>query len=115
MTASHQSPLVQSQAHTASNHSMQSQPSSWSSDTTQGTTHSTLFNVPNTSNPNMPPTSGGLVIENNVAPSENIMNSVADASSSLFQICVSLRQRLLGVPGFNDSLLETIPTKIPIL
>jgi cell division control protein 24 len=106
MAASHQSPLVQSQAHTASNHSMQSQPSSWSSDTTQGTTHSTLFNVPNTSNPNMPPTSGGPIIENNVAPSENIMNSVADASSSLFQICVSLRQRLLGVPGFNDSLLE---------
>jgi cell division control protein 24 len=106
MTASHHSPLVQSQAHTASNHSMQSQPSSWSSDTTQGTTHSTLFNVPNTSNPNMPPTSGGPIIENNVAPSENIMNSVADASSSLFQICVSLRQRLLGVPGFNDSLLE---------
>lgn len=32
------------------------------------------------------------------------MNSVADASSSLFQICVALRQRLLGVPGFSDFL-----------
>jgi len=85
---------------------MQSQPSSWASDTTQGTTHSTLFNVPNTSNPNMPPASGGPTTIGDVAPSENIMNSVADASSSLFQICVSLRQRLLGVPGFNDSLLE---------
>lgn len=37
---------------------------------------------------------------------DNIMNSVADASSSLFQICVALRQRLLGVPGFSESLLE---------
>ncbi|QIW98707.1 hypothetical protein AMS68_004225 [Peltaster fructicola] len=43
---------------------------------------------------------------NDVAPTDNIMNSVADASSSLFQICVSLRQRLLGVPGFSDFLLE---------
>lgn len=34
------------------------------------------------------------------------MNSVADASSSLFQICVALRQRLLGVPGFSESLAE---------
>jgi cell division control protein 24 len=41
-----------------------------------------------------------------VMPTNNIMNSVADASSSLFQICVALRQRLLGVPGFNESLLE---------
>ena len=106
MSASHQSPLVQSQAHTASNHSIQSQPSSWASDTTQGTAQSTLFNVPNTSNPAMPPASGGPPNNGDVAPTENIMNSVADASSSLFQICVSLRQRLLGVPGFEDSLQE---------
>lgn len=43
---------------------------------------------------------------NDVAPTDNIMNSVADASSSLFQICVSLRQRLVGVPDFEDFLLE---------
>lgn len=41
-----------------------------------------------------------------VKPTDNIMNSVADASSSLFQICVALRQRLLGVPGFNECLLD---------
>ena len=113
MTASHQSPLVQSKAHTSSNHSIQSQPSSWASDTTQGTTHSTLFNVPNTSNPAMPPASAGTPHNGDVAPSENIMNSVADASSSLFQICVSLRQRLLGVPGFNDpaALVRRGPTR----
>jgi cell division control protein 24 len=41
-----------------------------------------------------------------VTATDNVMNSVADASSSLFQICVSLRQRLHGVPGFSESLLE---------
>ena len=41
-----------------------------------------------------------------IAPTGNVMNSVADASSSLFQICVSLKQRLHGVPGFSDSILE---------
>lgn len=108
MSASHQSPLVHSQAHTSSNYSIQSQPSSRSSDTTQGTSHSTLFPppTPSTTNGSMAPTSGGMPNGGDVAPTANIMNSVADASSSLFQICVTLRQRLYGVPGFNDTLLE---------
>lgn len=84
-----------------SNYSIQSQPSSRSSDTTQGTTQSTLFPPPLPSHA-LPNNYNG----NDVAPTHNIMNSVADASSSLFQICMSLRQRLLGVPGFSEFLLE---------
>nr|POE47006.1 rho guanine nucleotide exchange factor scd1 [Quercus suber] len=99
-----QSALIQSKAHTSSNYSMQSQPSSRSSDGTQGTTHSTLFPppppMPSTGVHAMPPPHG------DVTATDNIMNMVANAESSLFQICVSLRQRLMGVPGFSDSLLE---------
>lgn len=36
----------------------------------------------------------------------NIINQRADASRSLYQICVSLRQRLLQVPGFEQHLRE---------
>jgi cell division control protein 24 len=36
----------------------------------------------------------------------NIINQKADASRSLYQICVSLRQRLAKVPGFEDYLIE---------
>ncbi|KAF2159707.1 hypothetical protein M409DRAFT_70883 [Zasmidium cellare ATCC 36951] len=102
-----QSPLVQSQGHTSSNYSIQSQPSSRNSDTTQGTAHSTLFPPPMPSNASSVIASAGSSANStyDVKPTDNIMNSVADASSSLFQICVALRQRLLGVPGFNDCLL----------
>ncbi|CAK4034767.1 Rho guanine nucleotide exchange factor scd1 [Lecanosticta acicola] len=89
----------------ASIQSLHSQPSSRSSDATTGTTTSTLFNPPP-----MPPNAGavanGLADAGDVKPNNHIMNSLADASSSLFQICVALRQRLLGVPGFNESLIE---------
>ena len=98
-----QNSLVHSQGHTSSNYSIQSQPSSRSSDTTQGTTASTLFPPP------MPSNAAAVAAAQNgdlVTATDNVMNSVADASSSLFQICVSLRQRLHGVPGFSESLLE---------
>lgn len=36
----------------------------------------------------------------------NIINQKADASRSLYQICVALRQRLAKVPGFEDYLIE---------
>ena len=100
--------LVHSQGHTSSNYSIQSQPSSRSSDTTQGTAHSTLFPPP----PPMPSNAGAVAAagqpagDSDVTATNNVMNTVADASSSLFQICVSLRQRLHGVPGFSESLLE---------
>lgn len=84
----------------SSNHSMST--SSRSSDGTQHTSASSLWPPP------LPPNASAVasVNSNDVMPTDNIMNSVADASSSLFQICVALRQRLLGVPGFNESLLE---------
>lgn len=110
--------LAHSQGHTSSNYSIQSQQShssGRSSDTTQGSAQSTLFPPP-------PPPLQPHHPANAVAPgggagaggghggdvtaTDNIMNSVADASSSLFQICVTLRQRLLGVPGFGESMIE---------
>lgn len=100
------SPLLHSQGHTSSNYSMQSQPSSRSSDTTQGTAHSTLFPPPLPANtPAMAPSSGG---GNNgdVTATDNIMNTVGDAERSLFQICVTLRLRLSGVPGFEETVIE---------
>ncbi|KAK1076421.1 Guanine nucleotide exchange factor for Cdc42p, partial [Friedmanniomyces endolithicus] len=88
-------------SHQSSNHSIQSsQPSSRSSDATQGTSHSTLFSAPH-----LPPGAASMA-NGEVTATDNVMNSVADASSSLFQICVSLRQRLLGVPGFREWLEE---------
>ncbi|KAI6817885.1 hypothetical protein KC340_g14529 [Hortaea werneckii] len=105
-----QSQLVHSQAHTSSNHSIQSQLSSRNSDTTQGTSSSTLF-PPLPPPPTAPPNAAtsGPVSDGNgglVKATDNIMNSVASASSSLFQICVSLRSRLLLVPAFSPSLLD---------
>ena len=50
----------------------------------------------------MAPTSNGPPIE----ASNNVMNKVGDKEQSLFQICVILRQRLKGVPGFDKFLEE---------
>ena len=119
------SSLAHSQAHTSSNYSIQSQRStgtgSRSSDTTQGTAHSTLFTPPV---PQMPrdaaagQMSGGGGAGSNgnagggdggagdVTATNNVMNSVADASSSLFQICVTLRERLQVVPGVPEAIQE---------
>lgn len=40
----------------------------------------------------------------NVVATNNIINQKADASRSLYQICVSLKQRLAKVPGFEGYL-----------
>lgn len=112
MKQQHHSSLAQSQAHTSSNYSIQSQPSSRSSDTTQGTAHSTLFPPPPLpSNASAVAAGGGIPGQqpnggNDVTATDNVMNTVADASSGIFQICVSLRERLRGVPGFSESLVE---------
>ncbi|KAI9675498.1 MAG: hypothetical protein M1829_003302 [Trizodia sp. TS-e1964] len=39
--------------------------------------------------------------------SDNIVNQRADSSKSLYQICLTLRQRLNNVPGFEPHLKET--------
>lgn len=43
------------------------------------------------------PSTNGQVVATN-----NIINQRADASRSLYQICVSLKQRLMLVPGFEE-------------
>ncbi|KAF7902305.1 hypothetical protein EAF00_002208 [Botryotinia globosa] len=48
------------------------------------------------------PVQGGNVIATN-----NIINQRADASRSLYQICVNLRQRLAQVPGFNGHFVDS--------
>ncbi|KAI1820261.1 Rho guanyl nucleotide exchange factor [Xylaria intraflava] len=42
---------------------------------------------------------------NNVTATANIINQRADASRSLYQICMSLKQRLAKVPGFEPYIL----------
>ncbi|KAG9528719.1 hypothetical protein KCU67_g1567, partial [Aureobasidium melanogenum] len=96
------SPLVQSQNHTNSSHSIHSVLSR-NSDTTQGTSTSTLFPVPPT--PSLSPAPS--TVQGNVEPTGNVMNKVADKDASLFQMCITLRQRLLAVPGFDEYFLET--------
>lgn len=78
-----------------SSHASSSQPPSLrSSDSTQATAQSVLFNPP-------PLPTGTPVQADN-----NVLNKRADKESSLFQICLNLRQRLKGVPGLEDELLQ---------
>lgn len=46
----------------------------------------------------------------NVVPTQNIINQKADASRSLYQICVSLKHRLSTVPLFDVYLDQLDPT-----
>lgn len=108
-SASHQSPLALSQAHTSSNYSIQtqaSQISSRSSGGTDNTSHSTLFPPPPPLPSSVRPAAMATPSSDLVMPTDHIMNTMADGSSSLFQICVTLRQRLVGVPDFNEILEE---------
>lgn len=66
--------------------------SSMSSNTTASTTITTAQN----------PLSPGPIMMSN-----NIINQRADASRSLYQICVNLRQRLAQVPGFDQHLNDS--------
>jgi len=45
----------------------------------------------------------------NVVPTANIINQKADASRSLYQICISLKNRLAQVPGFEPYLEQLDP------
>jgi cell division control protein 24 len=58
--------------------------------------------------------SGGTILAGQnggpVMATSNIINQKADASRSLYQICVSLKQRLGQVPGFDPFLEELDPT-----
>jgi cell division control protein 24 len=50
----------------------------------------------------VPPMNGGST----VVATANIINQKADASRSLYQICITLRQRLQQVPGFDEYLAQ---------
>lgn len=51
-----------------------------------------------------------VVANGPVVATSNIINQKADASRSLYQICISLKQRLAQVPGFEQFLLHLDPT-----
>ncbi|KAM4066321.1 pleckstrin-like domain-containing protein [Hirsutella rhossiliensis] len=59
-------------------------------------------------------TSGGTIVPGQnggpIVATSNIINQKADASRSLYQICVSLKQRLAQVPGFEPFLDQLDPT-----
>jgi cell division control protein 24 len=76
----------------SNNHfSSYSQPSSLrSSDSTNATTSSTLFNPP----PPLPTST-----PNPLAQNDSVLNKRGDKEASLFQICLNLQQRLRGLPG----------------
>ncbi|KAH6673238.1 Pleckstrin homology domain-containing protein [Halenospora varia] len=93
--------LSQTMSHTSSSRSSQmSAPSTTftsSSTTSLPSMTSSTTTTPQTSMP----ANGGNVIATN-----NIINQKADASRSLYQICVALRQRLAQVPGFDAHLRD---------
>lgn len=53
--------------------------------------------------------SATTVTNGNVMPTQNIINQKADASRSLYQICISLRNRLSLVPDFQPYLDQLDP------
>ncbi|KAL8378067.1 hypothetical protein RB595_008659 [Gaeumannomyces hyphopodioides] len=59
-----------------------------------------LSSLASTASTVVPPSNGQVVATN------NIINQRADASRSLYQICVSLKQRLAQVPGFEQYLVK---------
>ncbi|QSZ29617.1 hypothetical protein DSL72_004133 [Monilinia vaccinii-corymbosi] len=78
-------------------------------------TGSTAFTASSTTSLNPSSTSASLVPAplampvqgGNVIATNNIINQRADASRSLYQICVNLRQRLAQVPGFNGHFVDS--------
>jgi cell division control protein 24 len=98
------SPLFQTQSH-SSQYSSYSQTSALSGATLTSTSPHPDPRPTGTPTPQQShaasPSNGGPITATN-----NIINQVADASKSLFQICISLRRRLRLVPGFEVHLDE---------
>lgn len=82
-----------------SNHASFSTYSSRTSDSSQGTSTSTLFPAPPL--PTSAPANGGPVEAAN-----NVLNKRGDKEASLFMICLTLSRRLRTVPGFAEILRE---------
>ncbi|KAF1813577.1 hypothetical protein P152DRAFT_285799 [Eremomyces bilateralis CBS 781.70] len=100
--------VMHNQAHQSHQSNSSSHFSSFShlsraSDSTQGTSQSTLYGAPPLPTPTSTPSNG--------APPEardNVLNKRAEKETSLYQICLNLRQRLQRVPGFDDILEEEL-------
>ena len=109
-TSSKPPPLLPNQSFSSSQYSIQSQHSSQrSSDTTQATSTSTLFAPTSGSQAtliNGYGNNGSNIASTPIVSNDNVLNRVADKGTSLFQICLSLRQRLLRVPNFEHYLRE---------
>jgi len=80
------------------NMSMTTPRASQLSGSTAFTSTTSLTSLSSTTTVVAPPANGQVVA------TSNIINQKADASRSLYQICVSLKQRLATVPGFEDYL-----------
>lgn len=83
-----------------SNHASFSTYSSRTSDSSQGTSTSTLFPPPPLPT-SAPPANGGPIEAAN-----NVINKRGDKEASLFMICLTLSRRLGTVPGFAEILRE---------
>ncbi|CAG8981400.1 hypothetical protein HYALB_00009612 [Hymenoscyphus albidus] len=88
---------------TMSGSSRSSQMSAPSATFTSSSSTTSLASSQSSSSTIMPPTSSGPVQATN-----NIINQKADASRSLYQICVSLRSRLTQVPGFDAHIKDLL-------
>ena len=103
-------PLMQSQSHTNSALSFQSHASNAGSDSTRGTSASTLFAPPHPSNASRaafaPPGPGTPAPDVEVTLTDSVLNMRGDGSTSLFQVCSVLRRRLHAVPAVHESLVE---------
>ncbi len=73
--------------------------SSHMSSSTAFTSTTSLTSLSSSATLAMPPMNGQVVA------TSNIINQKADASRSLYQICVALKQRLAQVPNFDEHLL----------
>ncbi|RDW64964.1 CDC24 calponin [Coleophoma cylindrospora] len=89
-------------SHTMSTMSSQTSRSSQLSGSTAFNSSSASISSMSSSATVAPPVNGGPVQATN-----NIINQKADASRSLYQICVNLRQRLAQVPGFDTHLNDS--------
>ncbi|KAI0837236.1 hypothetical protein F5Y06DRAFT_84718 [Hypoxylon sp. FL0890] len=70
---------------------------------------STALNSSNSSITSMSTSTVVPASNGNVVPTSNIINQKADASRSLYQICIALKQRLTRVPNFETH-LEALST-----
>lgn len=77
-----------------------------SSTSTNATSLSGSTLVPPATLPTPPPQAQASASNGPIVASNSVLNSRAGTESSLFQICVNLRARLLNVPGFIDILIE---------